>query len=85
MQPDALTITGVTLTGGGGNGGGALSVGGETSATLTADTLSGNTVTTGDVSGLGGAVFDAGVLTMNGVTAVGNSAGARMARAGRSL
>ncbi len=69
-----LTITGVTMTGGGGTEGGALFVGGTTTATLTADTLSGNAVTNGDGSGLGGAVFDAGVLTLDGVTAVGNSA-----------
>ncbi|HXD65395.1 MAG TPA: choice-of-anchor Q domain-containing protein, partial [Solirubrobacteraceae bacterium] len=69
-----LTITGVTMTGGGGTEGGALFVGGTTIATLTADTLSGNAVTNGDGSGLGGAVFDAGVLILDGVTAVGNSA-----------
>jgi predicted outer membrane repeat protein len=69
-----LTITGVTLTGGGGTGGGALSVGGSTTATLTADTLSGNTVTNGDGTGLGGAVSDSGLLIVEGVTASGNSA-----------
>ncbi len=40
-----LTITGVTMTGGGGAAGGALSVGGNTTATLIADTLSGNAAT----------------------------------------
>jgi predicted outer membrane repeat protein len=69
-----VTISGVTLSGGGSSGGGAIFVGGDTTATLTADTLSGNTVTNGDGSGLGGAVYDAGVLTLDGVTASGNSA-----------
>jgi hypothetical protein len=69
-----LTITGVTMTGGGGSGGGALFVGGSTTATLIADTLSGNKVNNGDGSGLGGAVDAQGVVTLNGVTAVGNTA-----------
>jgi hypothetical protein len=71
-----LTITGVTMAEGGGTEGGALFVGGSTTATLIADTLSGNVVTdpTSPGTAFGGAVEDDGDLTMDGVTAVGNTA-----------
>jgi hypothetical protein len=69
-----LTISGVTLTGGGGSDGGAIFLDSGTSATLTAVRLSGNAVSEIDGPAFGGAVEDAGVMTLNGVTAEGNSA-----------
>jgi hypothetical protein len=68
-----VTISGVTLTGGGGTEGGAIAVGGNTSATLSAVTLSGNMVTNNGPA-FGGAVFAGGTVTLDGVTAFGNSA-----------